>query len=178
MSKQIKLYLLVSGCILQVLILLGMVIGVNYIYIAGETYMMKATGYDPYDPLRGRYIQLKIGEEILPLKANEEMPLHVRSSDTPLYAVFSKETDGGKLLYCTFHKPVDENYLKLDEWEQHPEQEKMFIGYFKVDEYYVNEKMAENLEMKIRETEEVYLQIQVHKGAYVVKRLVIDGESY
>jgi len=178
MSKQTKIYLLVSACILQVLILLGMVIGVNYIYIAGKTYTMKATGYDPYDPLRGRYIQLKINEEILPLKSDEEIPVNARSSDTPLYAVFSKEAEGGKLAYCTFHRPVNENYLKLDEWEQHPEQDKMFIGYFKAEQYYVNEKMAEDLEMKIRETEEVYLQIQVHKGIYVVKRLVIDGESY
>ena len=178
MSKQAKLYLLVSGCVFQVLILLGMVIGVNYIYIAGETYMVKATGYDPYDPLRGRYMQLRMNEEILPLKLDEEMPINARSSDTPLYAVFSKEEKGGKLAYCTFYKPKDENYLILDEWEQYTEQDRMFICYFKVDDYYVNEKLAEDLEKKISKAEEVYLQIQVHKGVYVVKKLVIDGVSY
>ncbi len=178
MSKQRKTYLLVSACILQVLILLGMVIGVNYIYIAGETYRMKATGYDPYDPLRGRYIQLRIREEVLPLKSDEEIPIHANSSDTPLYAVFSKEEEGGKLVYCTFHRPVDENYLKVYGWEQDTEKDKMFTCYFKVDEYYVNEKMAKDLERKISKTEEVYLEIQVNKGIYVVKKLVIDGESY
>ena len=178
MSSQIKKYLLVSTCILQVLILLGMVIGVNYIYKTGETYMMKATGYDPYDPLRGRYIQVRICEELLPLKINEEMPANNWASDRPLYAVFSKEDEGGKLAYCTFNKPVDENYLKVDEWNQDLEQDKMFICYFKVQQYYVNEKMAEKLEKMISKTEEVYLQIQVNKGMYVVKKLVIDGESY
>lgn len=180
MSHKTKTYLLMSACMIQVLVLLGMVMGVNYIYLTGETYVIKATGYDPYDPLRGRYIQLSICEERLPLKSNEEMlDLDtVSTSNTPLYAVFSKGENGGKLSYCTFSKPVDANYLKVERWRLNTEEDSRLICYFNTEEYYVNEKIAEDVETKIRNTEEVYLQIQVNKGVYVVKKLLIDGESY
>lgn len=180
MSNQTKTYLLVSACVIQILVLLGMVIGVNYIYLTGSTYVIKATGYDPYDPLRGRYIQLNICEEVLPLKSNEEVADMniILGTDKPLYAVFDTKERDGKLVYCTFDKPVDKNYLKVDRWHTYSEESSRLICYFNTEEYYVNERMAEEIETKIRNTEEVYLQIQVNKGIYVVKKLLIDGESY
>lgn len=180
MNKKIKGNIIVITFVVQLLILLAMLFWVQWFLKSGTPYILKATGYDPYDFLRGRYISLTFEESEIPLKRGETMPKDEQGEEIKkVYVVLEKgmrNTD--KMAYATFKKPVNEDYIVFESWSKYDDNAPYIRIYPNAEEYYVNEKKAPVLEEKISNTEEVYLKIRVKEGKYIVEQLIVDDIIY
>jgi len=115
----------------------------------GEVYKIKVTGYDPYDPFRGRYVSIR-----------PELPAIRR----PVRCVrLSKDEDG--FVYDTSNS-TDTNaagYVKI----------------LKIERYYMNEGKAPLVDRALSrwdgQDELVYVVIKVKNGSYAIEGLYING---
>lgn len=181
MNKKIKGSMIVITFAVQLLILLAMLLWVQWFLKSGTPYILKATGYDPYDFLRGRYISLTLEDNVLPLKKGEIMPQDEQIEEIKkVYVVLEKGTgNADKMEYITLHTPIDKDYIVFEDWMMlYDDNTNKIKVYPNREEYYVNEKKAPELEEKIRNTEDVYLKVRVKKGKYIVEQLIVDNIIY
>lgn len=146
-----KLTLLLTIAYFLIIIALPCFIVFNYhhVLLTGEAYKIRITGYDPYDPFRGRYIAVR--PELYEL----------RWADTPI--VLCKDSDG----FVTFAS------------ESRDKNSPGYIGKFRLTGYYVNEKIAPSAESAIIKAidneNNVYVLIKVKNGKYAVEGMYING---
>ncbi|GHV57245.1 hypothetical protein AGMMS49579_22840 [Spirochaetia bacterium] len=142
------------ACVFYLVILLGvpgfLVFNHYNILTTGELYKFKVQPYDPYDPFRGRYVAIR-------------QPSFNASGSGP-YALLEKDTEGfARIASRQETKPNDRVYAKN----------------FDISRYYMNEKLApkvETLQRKIdTETDQMYVQVAVKNGGYVIKGLYLNG---
>lgn len=157
----------------------------------GVGYRFRVTAYDPYDPMRGRYVRLNLsdmGKVRLP-KKNLNLANQARKT---FFAVLEKTPDGkAKIIdlvserkeipagrhflpvqYLWFHREYDARKKKRLKNGTH------FIR-LPFERFYLNERKApeaENL-LRNRNSKAELIVILYPDGIYQVKDLVINGKS-
>ena len=189
MSKATKIRL---GCYLAVLVgILAHPLHTIWKYefsdIPSREFLFECAMRDPYDIMRGRYVQLSFDQGNITLPEN-------RSATYPrgleVYAVLKEGEDG-------FAKIVDfvttRNEVPQDGWplrissdavwntNWQPNDENKRISYrvrFPFERYYVNEKLAPQAEKVIRgeSSTKVALKVRILEGGeFAVEDLLVDG---
>ncbi len=158
-----------------------------------NTYLFETKIYDPYDPMRGRYVRLNLNQNEVRLP-NKNIELMIRrSSDCRCYAVLEKNADGtakivdlvtdvkqipaGKdflwVYYYYFKRDYDEKIHKHKETGVH-------VIKLPFDRFYLNEKLAPEAEQAISEGTrrgKVLVQVKVyHNGNFALDDLLVDGQ--
>lgn len=160
-NKRLKILIVVI--FLQLLTILYISASYEFVALAGNTYKFNIEGYDPVDPLRGRYLAYIIDTETI-------------KSDLGAYT--------GKC-YITIKKGTD-GYAYLDKaYKEKPEETDYIIGqkygddYYETPftKYYVNETIALQAEELFRENSgESYVTIKVKNGKSIVEGFYIGDK--
>lgn len=139
----------------------------------GDEYRFKINLYDPYDPLRGRYIRLRL-EGLNPL---ENVKGDWNRGDTA-YLVLDAQGEFVKLAHLSQDPPATGPYLEAtvrqhDRYNNHLTFENFY------DRYYMNEEAAPEAEKMMRATRpgdaRIWATINILKGKGVITGIYFDG---
>jgi len=143
----------------------------------GRTVYVKCKLYDPYHPLKGRYLQLDFDYSKVPLKNYPDLSADRKNfiqDFTPLYVVLSE--DKNEVINVTVKKPAD-NSLYLKSKFRYDYNDDIYL-HFPFDKYYIQENLAKKAEDYIRANPElnIRLELSVDKegNARIVKMLSGD----
>ncbi|MFV0441295.1 MAG: GDYXXLXY domain-containing protein [Lachnospirales bacterium] len=141
--KNKKLYLLILVVLLQIFTPIVAIAKKNYDLKDAPVYKVSVNGYDPYDILRGRYIQLR-----------PEIEINIYTDKKYI----EKDYNG---------------YISVIDTTDYTEKEKEDLNYFEeldLSKYYINENLADSAEKFIRDNpdNDLYLEVQILKGKYKV----------
>lgn len=176
-----KSKLIILICILQILFLLFGIAHVNITLLAGEKAIIEMAGYDPYDPLRGRYLNLRVAEQKVELEGNS-ISRYENGNNNFVYVVLGKSLNSkiyDTFEYATLDKPANgELYIKTRSSSYLLHKNEVQI-YPNLDTYYLNEKLAIKLDDVVRTSEsEVHLVLKVLNGNYTIDSIIINGQEY
>lgn len=179
-----KTKLILVTCIAQILILLSLIGVVNLILVAGQTAMVEMTGYDPYDPLRGRYLSLQLKERYVPL----DIPENDYNDYQKFYVVLEKSE--GSLVYdhfsyATVKKPDNQlyivcpGYISYDYDRETKEHTKSLRISPNLNTYYLNEQTAKELDKIVWSNDTtMYISLKILNGNYAIDGLIVNGQKY
>ena len=123
----------------------------NNILATGETYKIKVSAYDPYDPFRGRYVQIRPDIRELRWGIHPVIILEKDAQDfvVSAYSVNNSNAPGA-------------------------------VRNFKLERYYLNEKTAPKIEERllwrnIEQDDLIYVTIKVKNGRFAVEGMYINN---
>lgn len=182
-----KQHLMITIFVLQIFALVFGIFHVNYILITGDSVKLKVTGFDPYDPLRGRYLDLNLEDNKVSLHEKiQETFNNPQAYDTPAqaYVVVKKSIDSSTTSHDTFDymtytkPPTTSTFIKCDIGNYLDDAGKVSI-YPRIHTYYVNEQLAPTLEEQLRSPDtQAYIYLKVKNGMYTINKLEINGAIY
>lgn len=156
----------------------------------GTEYRFPVTAYDPYDPMRGRYVRVNLRdmEQVrLPKEKKDSF-----NGDQVIFAVLGKTPDGkAKIVDLVSDRkavPAGKHFLSVKyRWYSHDYDDKKHkplntgIHMIKLpfDRFYLNERKAPEAErlLQKRGSKAELIVIVYPDGVYQVKDLVINGKS-
>lgn len=154
----------------------------------GAEYRFRVTAYDPYDPMRGRYVRLNLRDASRVRLPKKNRDLGFRSGQ-PVFAVLDitgpaivdlvaerKEVPPGK-----FFLPVQYQWFNRDWDQKKKKQQKTGIHTVKLpfERFYLNEKKAPEVErlLQQRNSKAELVVIVYPDGVYRVQNLIVNGRN-
>jgi uncharacterized membrane-anchored protein len=150
-------------------------------------YLFKCNIVDPYDPMRGRYVILGFGNQIV--KTNQKLKAYSRYGN---YLVLEKNENGETkyvdVINDRSQRPPNKDILRLKscfynefEWKNGKRTPGgHFIIGLPFDRYYLNEKLAPAAETLVRSATrrgEAYVKVNIYNdGNFAIADLIVDGK--
>ena len=160
-NKRLKILIVVF--FLQLIAILYISLSYEIVALGGNTYKFSIEGYDPVDPLRGRYLAYIIDTETI--KSD------LGSYTGECYITIKKDKDGYAYLDKAYkEQPKETDYITA---------QKRGDDYYETPftKYYVNETIALQADELIRENrEKSYVVIKVKNGKSIVQGLYMDDK--
>lgn len=169
MKKHIKLIIFGIFCIIQIVILSHLTYKGR---VVGKVVKMPIMLRDPYDPLKGRYLALSIGNRTHYFKEYRELEGYIKDGDT-IYCRFNRS---GDLLYISeYFTQSTFNEITIKAKVSYVNES---AGYFYIDydfdRYYIQENYAIRAEQIIREDSKPILHLSVDDdGNARIKKLTV-----
>ena len=168
---------------LQLLMLLSVIALVYGTSARGRTVTLKLTGYDPYDALRGRYLQMRLPDSRIPLDSGSVRRYeNMAKRSIPVYVVLDREPGTGLsyFSYASLDRPASSlpyirctsNYLRTYEDTSWVDIQP------RINQYYLNEKHADALDRSLRRDSEIRLNLKIWRGMYVIDGIEVEGQAY
>ena len=152
-QKNSVLYFRITAAVYFILLLAIPVYQVIHHYDilnTGKIYKFIAEPYDPYDPFRGRYVEIHVpGIDTYP--------------DAP-YALLAMDENGFSYA-ASYQETAPEN------------PQTAYVKNLQINRYYLNENKAPKVELfqsNPSEEDEIYVQIAVKNGNYVIEGMYIN----
>lgn len=167
------------------------IISMEYPKTPPETYLFRTVVYDPYDPMRGRYVRLNLNT----MQIRIPREYSITKPRNPCYAVLEKNADGiavitdlvadlksvpkgkhaVKAKYLYYAKDWDQKTKRLKKNGRHSIQ-------LPFDRFYMNEKLAPEAERIVRENlpveNSVLLKVRIYTdGSFAVEDLLVKGKG-
>ncbi len=187
----IKTILMVLLCIGQLAVIATMIGKVYVIKKASTKILLECETYDPYDALRGRYLQVQLKSRIVNDNLYKEFPSLKNMSEDKLQALAGKE------VYCVYgpgyngyeYRLVDiktrrpgKGFVFLKAKLEYAGDRKLILG-LPVFKYYIQEDLALKADKILGRVFEsiledgMYIELEVdHEGNYIINSLYI-GEQ-
>ena len=166
------------------------ILAFEYPEIPPKEYFFETEIYDPYDPARGRYVQLNFrNRQVFLTKKNTAVAGYMENC----FAVLDTGKDGNAVItdLCKTRKeiPHGKDYLRVKyrgfyhEWDSKNKKRKK-TGYHSIElpfqRFYMNEKLAPEAENLVREytrgKNEVRLKVKIYSdGGFSVDDLFVRG---
>lgn len=147
--KKMMLYLLGGFFALQ-LAVLGSQVYLHYDTLTtGEQFRFEVAPYDPYDPFRGRYVALRVTQNLY-------------QNDLP-YQILARDERG---------------FAYVTGWEDSVPQDVPYAKNLRLERYYMNEQQApeaERISRELKPEDELALLVRVKKGRFVIEGLELNG---
>ncbi|HKX87116.1 MAG TPA: GDYXXLXY domain-containing protein [Flavobacterium sp.] len=162
--------------ILQLAVPLQMISHNNEVLETGKLYKFKTQPIDPYDPFRGKYINLSFEEDELFIAKKINI-------DNDIYAVLTTKDGFAKVSKITTKEPEDGDYLKLKAARIYEYNGKYQIWLnFPFNRFYMNEYKAPEAEKNYNQAvtniqNNVYALVAVKNGEAIVKDVIINNLS-
>lgn len=164
----------------QLAIPASMVVRMEYVHRAGESFRFRLAPFDPADPFRGRYMALRFELENAPVPAPSDY-----DSEEPCFATLLRDGNGFATIgRVTHQRPTGNAYILLAPGDtsltsDNPRQLRIRIP---LDRYYLNEERAPEVERiaqaelersrKAGKPAQVYGEVKVHAGEIALTRLM------
>lgn len=151
--KNKKLIILIILLIIQIVTPVYAVVSKNLYLENAESYKIKVEYYDPYDVLRGKYL-------------NVFSNIHFQNQDDEfsMYKVIEKDENGYLVVVDgSYRVPTGDNYYKELE----------------IDRYYMPDELAEKADKYIMShpNEDYYVEVLIKNGKYKVIELYVNDEG-
>ena len=146
-----KILLIVAIIYSMILLAVPCYIIYNYhdILSTGETYKINVTAYDPYDPFRGRYVEIR--PALTDLRWTSGYIKLIKNEDD--FVISAQNVSDAKTNDC--------------------------VKDLKIERYYMNEKIAPKIEERqrraVQDGDLIYIVIKVKNGSYAIEGLYING---
>ncbi|MGB5824403.1 MAG: GDYXXLXY domain-containing protein [Proteocatella sp.] len=171
LNKKNKLILFI---VLSIIALVAILLpGIKYELASqlGTPYKIKIQGYDPYDPVRGKYIQFTI--DTSGIKTTEKLDT---AQSRVCYITLSLAADDFYIMNQAFlKKPSDEPYLKSFMREDYNG------GYYydtPFSSYFISEDISARADSLLNQNfDDAYIIVKVWRGTNVITGMYIDGEA-
>ena len=181
-----KIILLVF--LIQLLIPLSCIALVCTVLAMGQDATVRMDAYDPYDMIRGRYLQIRNPDsEVTPDSGLEEELEHMLDTgkkQPDMYVVLEPGDDPGLLRfsYATLIRPNHQTpYIRCPAStyyiRRNDEGTKLRIAP-KIDKYYLNESDANYLDQYIQRDTDIRVKLKLWNGMYAVDGIIVDGIPY
>lgn len=166
------------------------IISFEYPSVPPNIYIFETAIYDPYDPMRGRYVRLNFNQNQVRLPGRETKQL---DRGRRCYAVLEKHPDGtariADLVADIKQLPAGKDFLKVkysyysqDYNQKTKEFEKTGFHVIKLpfDRFYLNERLAPEAEKEVRESTrpgQAFVRVKVYRnGNCALDDLIVDGK--
>lgn len=171
-----KLILFAVSAFILLLIPLIQIFRYETVISKGESFIFKCKPVDPYDPFRGRYVRIRIGNEVKIGKT--AVDLTREWSGIPGWTWIEKDKDGfarcagfshdkpesgGTYAKCKLHKTW--NSKNTEEWQVELEPDRVFM----------NEKLAPQAEAAQRNNE-CSVELKIYDGKVVPVKLLMNNK--
>ncbi|MDD4816483.1 MAG: GDYXXLXY domain-containing protein [Victivallaceae bacterium] len=160
----------------------------------GVEYRVRVTGYDPYDPIRGRYIAVRLVLPDYRITEAERAGFENRWFLRRAYATLTSDEDGfAKIVALSAVPPENGNWAEVSGNLEYPSKRmsmlgaepeneekdggEVFFASFDTNHYYLNESLADRLEQENFQIDEdnTIATIRVLNGKHIVTGLTADG---
>lgn len=147
------------------------VINKQMVLNTGKEFKLRVIGLDPYDPFRGRYLNINFEQRGTYKKDKPEW----YPESGRMYMVLSVDDKGfGKVSYTTPDKPKDKYYIVSGDF--YYEDQSIMMVKFPFNRYYVNEAKATKMEDALRKnTDNAYATVRVKGDKAVLEGLYVKG---
>ena len=147
----------------------------------------KVRGYDPYDPMRGHYLQLQVQSVIkMPPRKVKKLSRLFRNGRAEFAAVLKTKKDGfaeAVALYPLRRMPEGKTFVKVARVSFFDrEKDSHCTVFLPFDKYFINEKLAKDAEGLLQnvtrdKNHSAVLVVNVYAdGRYAVKELLVDDK--
>ncbi|MFA6103252.1 MAG: GDYXXLXY domain-containing protein [Victivallaceae bacterium] len=141
----------------------------------GRIYIFKAAPVDPYDYFRGRYVNIRIEKNYVPVSPDTTLDF---KSNEAVYASIKNDKDG-LAYFDNLSRTVPENgdYVKVN-FSYHDKDKAYLLIPF--NQFFMNEKMAPEAERVVREAllkrrDSCVIKLRVHNDTAVIEDLLINN---
>ncbi|MBN2653235.1 MAG: GDYXXLXY domain-containing protein [Spirochaetales bacterium] len=159
MKNKVKIAAISLVVAFQFAVLVLIIVNSYFTVKNAPEYLIEVEGYDPYQPMLGRYLELRISGRDVVSEINE------KSKTT--YLVFTE--DEGRLTLTTIQseKPDSGIYIATKN-----------IKSPRLVRYYIQENLAERIDKILRDTtEDIYIKVKIRRGKYVIEDLLVGDIS-
>lgn len=171
---------------------IGKIISFEYPSVPPTTYLFETEIFDPYDPMRGRYVQLNFKQNEVRLPHKNTRPAEL-SFGSVCYAVLETNPDGTARIVDLLPEqrqiPDGKDFLKVkyrhfrqDYDQEHRRHENTGIHVIELpfNRFYLNERLApmaeEQLQRHTRRGSALARVKVYHNGNFALVDLIVDGK--
>lgn len=159
--------------IIQLAIPISMILRREITLKNGEAYKFQVEPVDPYDPFRGRYVDVRLKADRITVSKDIEV-----ESGRKVYVILQEDQKGyAKLADVKLERPKEGNYFEtniLYSTEDEQGNKQIYVD-MPFDRYYMEEKLAPQAENLYREEiDNAYLSVRFLKGFGVVEQLYLN----
>lgn len=141
----------------------------------GRIYIFKAAPVDPYDYFRGRYVNIRIEKNYVPVSPDTKLDF---KSNEAVYASIATDKDG-LAYFDNLSRTVPENgdYVKVNFSYQDKNKAYLVIPF---NQFFMNEKLAPEAERVVREAslkrkDSCVIKLRVHNDTAVIEDILINN---
>lgn len=167
------------------------IIAFEFPKVAPNEYLFKTEIYDPYDPMRGRYVRLTFDQQEVYMRKNK---FPITSYGEDCFAVLGTDKDNNAVitdLYQTREEvPAGKDCLRVkysgmgnasDDAKEGQQSKECHLVRLPFDRFYMNEKLAPEAEELVstatRKGGKALLKVKIYRdGSFAVSDLLIDGQ--
>lgn len=169
--------------VLQLIFLISIAVYTNMILAVGDSVTVKMDGYDPYDPLRGRYVILQMDQRIIPVLSSDISKVESMDSFPDKMYIVMQDPNSGYFDYATLTKPKNGEVYIQTEVRQSYNLDVLSVYINSTYIYYMNEQTAIEVDKIIGswvdgEKVEVYMNLKVMNGNFQIDYITVDGITY
>lgn len=172
---KIRLIAFIVSALILLAIPAGQILRYETVILKGKTFMFECEPYDPYDPFRGRYVRISVGNEVTLSKS-------IKASDSSWRGISGwtiVEIGKKGLAHCvgfTLEKPSSGNYIKCKAKEVYQDKgQKTWRVDLEVDRIFMNEDIAPKAEQAQRNNKNVCtVELKLYKGTVVPVKLYMN----
>lgn len=145
----------------------------------------KLRAYDPYDPMRGRYLQLRVQSDVaMPAAEVKRVKREYRNARQEFAAVLETKENGfaeAVSLHPRCDVPEGKTFVKIDRIAFRTADSPRCTVFMPFDRYYINEQLAKEAEGLLQNVtrdkkHSAVLVVNIYAdGRYAVKDLLVDG---
>ena len=168
------------------------IISFEYPSVPPKVYTFETEIYDPYDPMRGRYVRLNFKQNRVRLPHKNMRLMEWRSGDS-CYAVLEKNPDGttriADLVTNIKQIPAGKDFLRVKyvyfQWDYDKtkrKQQKTGVHTIQLpfDRFYLNETLAPEAEREVQSSTrkgKAFVRVKIYaNGNFALDDLIVDGK--
>ncbi len=177
-KKKLTLILFAFLAIIQVATPLSMIVRRELTLKHGRAFRFRIAPVDPYDAFRGRYLMLRLEQNLVPAPDNIKLSRHQK-----VYAIIKEDADGfAKFDHVELQSPDEGDYIEARVLYTNIQENNAVVLKMPFDRYYINEKLAPEAEIAYQNAtrrgskEKAFITVYVKSGFAVVDELYIGDK--
>lgn len=172
--KHAKWSLLLAASLAQLAIPLAMIWKREQTLREGSRYLFRVAPVDPYDVLRGRYVQINIERQLARLRGD---PIRRARG----YALLGRDSNGWGVVNYVVAKPPKDSVDYVRAFAHPSDNPSVYHVFLPVDRFYLPEREALEAEQIVQsvpgqiDSPAAVAVVRVYRGLAVVEELLIEG---
>lgn len=177
MSKRSSLLLFIALAVVQISVLCHMVWKWENILQSGQQYYWQTAPIDPYDALKGRYVQLNFATPEVPLPEGESLKVGQTA-----YATLTQDASGfASISHISSYPPAEAAYVLVKITAAYHKQNNQPVVRYALpfNRYYMREDLAPSAEVAYRKSagKNGTVAVRIKSGYGVIEELYIGQET-
>lgn len=180
MTRNVRWIILFGMIILQLAVPIAMIQSHQTTLQQGQQFKFKAAPVDPYDAFMGRYLDINIEEQRIPVEDIQKYP-----PGRKVYALLENNAQGyAEISGLSLNRPQNKPYFEttIAYIEDFNSQSDKVVLQIPFRRYYMPEAQAMEAEKVLNtrftgKIDEVYITVRIRDGKAVMERVYVEGKT-